>query len=415
MNDVPRKSPSSSLPLGSEDRALGFATICVHGRRRFDKHDEGIRVRAISTPIFMSSTFAFENAEQGARIFAGEEEGYAYTRLGNPTQSALEREVAFLEGGEAALAFASGMAAEVAAVLTHCGTGDQIVAGSTLYGGTYQLFAKTLPRLGIETTFVDARNARTFRDAITPRTKLFYVESPSNPTLDLTDLAAVASIAREAGIPLMVDNTFATPYYQQPLSLGADIVIHSATKYIGGHGDTIAGLLIGGRDFIEEVRGHQLRDLGAAISPFNAWLLLRGLKTLPVRMERHTASATEVAQYLAYHPKVARVHYPGLRTHPQHELMRRQMRGAGGILSFELRGGREAGRRLMNSVKLWTLAVSLGDVDSLIQHPATMTHSTYGSEELARVGISEGLVRLSVGLEDVRDLIEDLKQALQKV
>ena len=396
-------------------RESGFATICVHGKKHLDKHEAGRPIRAVSTPIFQSSTFAFENVEHGAAVFRGEDPSYVYTRLGNPTQTALETEMAFLEQGEAALALASGMAAATTAVLTCCRTGDHVVAGDTLYGGTHQLFTQTLPRLGIGVTEVPAVDPQNFADAITERTKLVYLESPANPTLVLTDIAAVAEIAHARGVPVLVDNTFCTPYLQNPLALGADIVLHSATKYIGGHGDTVAGILVGKQDWILQARMEILRDVGGCISPFNAWLLLRGLKTLPVRMDRHMENAMEVAQFLAYHPKVGKVIYPGLKTHPQHELARRQQRGFGGMISFMVEGGREAGRIVMDSVELCTLAVSLGDVDTLIEHPASMTHSTYGEDELKQVGIDPGMVRLSVGLENVEDIIADLRQALARI
>lgn len=390
----------------------GFATLCIHGRKHLDKHEAGRPIRAVSTPIFQSSTFAFENAEHGAAVFRGEDPSYVYTRLGNPTQTALESEMAYLERGEAALALASGMAAATTAVLTCCRAGDHIVAGDTLYGGTHQLFTQTLPRMGISVTEVPAADPANFARAITRKTKLVYLESPANPTLVLTDIAAVAAIARKRGVPVLVDNTFCTPYLQNPLELGADIVLHSATKYIGGHGDTVAGILVGKADWVMRARMEILRDVGGCISPFNAWLLLRGLKTLPVRMDRHMANATEVAQFLSFHPKVDHVIFPGLKTHPQHELASRQQRGPGGMISFLVKGGREAGRVVMDNVKLCTLAVSLGDVDTLIEHPATMTHSTYSEEELLKVGIHPAMVRLSVGLENVEDIIADLRQAL---
>jgi len=395
-----------------EEREPGFATICIHGKKHLDKHEVGRPIRAVSTPIFQSSTFAFENVEHGAAVFRGEDPSYVYTRLGNPTQAALETEMAYLEQGEAALALASGMAACTTAVLTCCRAGDHIVSGDTLYGGTHQLFTQTLPRMGIEVTEVPADDPRNFAEAITERTRMIYVESPANPTLVLTDIAAVAEIARRRGITVLVDNTFCTPYLQNPLGLGADVVLHSATKYIGGHGDTVAGILVGRQDWIMQARMEILRDVGGCISPFNAWLLLRGLKTLPVRMDRHMQNAMEVAQFLAYHPKVADVVYPGLKTHPQHDLARRQQRGFGGMISFLVEGGREAGRTVMDNVKLCTLAVSLGDVDTLIEHPASMTHPTYGEDELRRVGIDPSMVRLSVGLENVEDIIADLRQAL---
>jgi methionine-gamma-lyase len=405
--------------MAANSHEPGFATLCIHGKKHLDKHEGEKPIRAVSTPIFQSSTFAFENAEHGAAVFRGEDPSYVYTRLGNPTQTALETEMAYLEKGEAALALASGMAAATTAVLTCCQAGDHIVAGDTLYGGTHQLFTQTLPRLGISVTEVPVQDPDNFAKAITKKTKLVYLETPANPTLVLTDIPAVVKIAKAKQIPVLVDNTFCTPYLQNPLELGADIVLHSATKYIGGHGDTVAGILVSNAEWMMQARMETLRDVGGCISPFNAWLLLRGLKTLPVRMDRHLANAMEVAQFLSYHPKVDKVIYPGLKTHPQHELAARQMRGFGGMISFMVSGdkisGREAGRIVMDSVQLCTLAVSLGDVDTLIEHPATMTHSTYSEEELVQVGIDPAMVRLSVGLENVEDIIADLRQALAKV
>ncbi|MCP4573009.1 MAG: aminotransferase class I/II-fold pyridoxal phosphate-dependent enzyme [bacterium] len=400
--------------MSSKQREPGFSTLCIHGKKHLDKHESDRPIRAVSTPIFQSSTFAFENVAHGAAVFRGEDPSYVYTRLGNPTQTALETELAYLERGEAALALSSGMAAATTAVLTCCRHGEHIVSGDTLYGGTHQLFTQTLPRMGIEVTEVPADDPQNFANAITDKTRLIYLESPANPTLVLTDIGAVAEIAHAKGIPVLVDNTFCTPYLQNPLELGADIVLHSATKYIGGHGDTVAGILVGKQDWIMTARMEILRDVGGCISPFNAWLLLRGLKTLPVRMDRHMESALEVAQFLSYHPKVSEVIYPGLKTHPQHDLAARQQRGFGGMISFMVEGGRAAGEIVMDNVKLCTLAVSLGDVDTLIEHPASMTHSTYGEDELRTVGIDPAMVRLSVGLENVKDIIADLRQALAK-
>lgn len=398
--------------MAAKKNEPGFATLCIHGKKHLDKHEDGKPIRAVSTPIFQSSTFAFENAEHGAAVFRGEDASYVYTRLGNPTQSALETEMAYLEKGEAALALASGMAAATTAVLNCCQVGDHIVAGDTLYGGTHQLFTQTLPRMGITVTEVPSYDPQNFADAIQENTKLIFLETPANPTLVLTDITAVAEIAHARGIPVLVDNTFCTPYLQNPLELGADIVMHSATKYIGGHGDTVAGILVGKQDWIMRARMEILRDVGGCISPFNAWLLLRGLKTLPVRMDRHMSNAMEMAQFLSYHPKVEKVIYPGLKTHPQYELAARQQRGFGGMISFMVKGGREAGRVVMDNVKLCTLAVSLGDVDTLIEHPATMTHSTYSEDELVTVGIDPAMVRLSVGLESIEDIVADVRQAL---
>jgi methionine-gamma-lyase len=387
-----------------------FATICIHGSGGVDQ-----ATGAVSIPIYQSSTFAFQSAKAGAEIFAGEREGYVYTRIGNPTQAALEREVAFLENGEAGLAFGSGMAAISSVIFSLCKSGCNVVSSNTLYGGTHQFFMETLPRYDIQVREIDGTILDNFSKQIDENTACIYIETPANPTLTIIDIKNCAKIAKKHNIPLIVDNTFPTPFFQRPLDLGADIVVHSATKYIGGHGDTVAGVVVGKKDYIDGLRGEILRDLGGIISPLNAWLLVRGLKTLAVRMQRHEENALEGAKYLAWHPKVKHVWYPGLTTHPQHALACEQMSGFGGIVSFELKGGRKAGEKLMNSVELFTLAVSLGDVDSLIEHPASMTHSTYSAKDLKNVGILEGFVRLSVGLEDRQDLIEDLSQALKKV
>jgi methionine-gamma-lyase len=387
-----------------------FATLCVHGSGGADP-----MTGAVSIPIYQSSTFAFHNAREGAQIFAGEKEGYVYTRIGNPTQAALEREIAFLENGEAGLAFASGMAAISAVIFSLCRQGSNFVASNTLYGGTHQLFVETLPKYGIEVREVDGCNLAAVGESVDHNTRGIYIETPANPTLTIIDIEECAKIARKHKIPLIVDNTFPTPYFQRPLNLGADIVIHSATKYIGGHGDTVAGVVIGQKKYIDELRGSILRDIGGIISPLSAWLLVRGLKTLAVRMERHQENAFEIAKYLAFHPKIERVWYPGLTTHPHHELAKKQMSGFGGIVSCEVKGGRKAGEKLMDNLQIFTLAVSLGDVDSLIEHPASMTHSTYSTDELKKIGICEGFVRLSVGIEDSHDLIEDLSQALRRV
>jgi methionine-gamma-lyase len=387
-----------------------LGTLCVHGSGGVDP-----ATGALSIPIYQSSTFAFKNARAGADIFAGKSDGYCYTRMGNPTQAALEREIAFLENGEAGLAFGSGMAAISSIVLSLCKNGDNVVASNTLYGGTHQFFMETLPRYDIEVREVDGTNLDNFTNNADEKTRCIFIETPANPTLAIIDIKNCAKIAHHYKIPLVVDNTFSTPYFQRPLDLGADIVVHSATKYIGGHGDTVAGIVVGKKDYIDELRGSILRDMGGIISPLNAWLLVRGLKTLAIRMERHEENALEVAKYLSFHPKVKQVWYPGLSTHPQHKLACEQMKGFGGIVSFDLKAGRKAGEKLMNSVRLFTLAVSLGDVDSLIEHPASMTHSTYNAKELTEMGISEGFVRLSIGIEDRYDLIDDLSQSLKKI
>ena len=367
---------------------------------------------AVATPIHMASTYAFPSAEVAAAVFAGEESGYVYTRWGNPTQTMLERRIAALEGGEVALATASGMAAIATAVMTAAKAGDHIVATQAIYSGTYNLLARELPRYGVTTTFVDATNPDNVAQALRDNTRIVYLESPGNPTLVLNDIAAIARIAHDAGAQVFIDNTFATPVNQRPLELGADVVLYSATKYFCGHGDAIGGAIVGTREFIEEARRSILRDIGGAISPFNAWLISRGLQMLPLRMERHNANAMQVAGFLEQHPQVGSVSYPGLPSHPQHELARRQMQGFGGMVCFEVRGGIEAGRRLMNRVRLCTLAVSLGDVKTLICHSASTTHSTVPREARLAAGITDGLVRLSVGLEDPEDIIADLERAL---
>ncbi len=393
-----------------ELKKAGFSTICVHGSGGVDKS-----TGAVATPIYQSSTFAFKNAQEGAALFSGEKEGYIYTRLGNPTQDALEKEMSFLENGEAALAVASGMAATSCVILTLMGCGDTLIASDTLYGGTHQFFKESLGKIGIRVKEIDTSNPDEIEKNFDNKTKAIYLETPANPTLKLADIRKTAEIAHKNNAVLIIDNTFATPYYQRPLTLGADIVIHSATKYIGGHGDTIGGIIISTKSFIDKARGETLRDFGGCISPFNAWLLLRGLKTLPVRMDRHSHNALRLAQYLSFHPKVQQIFYPGLRIHPQYDLAAKQMSGFGGMISFILKGGKDAGITLCNSVKLMTLAVSLGDCDTLIEHPASMTHSTYSNEELEMAGIDPGLIRISVGIEGIDDLIADLSQALKRI
>jgi len=399
-------------------KALGFSTKAVHGRKHFDKHETAQHkpIRSISTPIFMSSTFAFETAEHGARVFAGEVDDYFYTRMGNPTTAALESEIAYLEGAEMGLAFGSGMAAISHLTFALVKSGEKLVYTDTVYGGTHKLYSSLCPHyFNIETVHVNGCDLADVAAHVDDRTKMLLIETPANPTLAIIDIAACAEIAHRHNAPLVVDNTFATPYLQNPLDFGADVVVHSATKYLNGHGDVVAGLLVGPKQYLHEVNTEMIREVGGIISPFNSWLILRGIRSLPVRMDRHCASAAEIAQYLAFHPKVERVYFPGLRTHPGYEIAKRQMRAFGGMVAFDIKGGRDAGRILCNNVNVWTLAVSLGDVDSLLSHPASMTHSSYSDEMLATAGIGPGLIRLSVGLEDVDDLIDDLSQAFKKV
>ena len=386
-----------------------FATKAVHA----GQHPDPL-TGSVSVPIYETSTFVFKSAEQGAARFADTEEGYIYTRLGNPTIRALERNVAELENGEDARACASGMAAIYTAVTSIVKKNDHVVATDCLYGGTLKLFSDILPKFGIEFTLVDSSNVANVEAAIKENTKLIFIETPTNPTLKLTDLQAVSKIARKHGITTMVDNTFMSPYFQRPLELDADIVVHSLTKYLGGHSDLVGGIIVSSNPFFKTL-DPLLKNTGATLGPFEAWLTLRGIKTLPIRMERHNENAIKVAEFLETHPKIKKVYYPGLKSHPQHELARRQMSGFGGTLSFELKGGLEAGRKLMNSVKLCLLAVSLGAVETLIQHPASMTHAIVPKEERLKAGITDSLVRISVGIEDVTDIIQDLKQALEKI
>lgn len=369
---------------------------------------------AISVPIYNAAVFAFPDAEQGAAIHEGEQPGYFYGRISNPTQDALESALCELEGGAAALALASGMAAISTTLLTLLKAGDHIVAPESLYATTNALLSGMLESFGVAVTYVDATDAENYRKATRAETRVLYLESPANPTLKLVDMAAVANIAQENNLVTVMDNTFATPFNQRPIDFGIDVVIHSATKYLGGHGDLVAGIMIGSEETVKRARWHTNKILGGVISPNTAWLVLRGIKTLALRMERHNSNALAVARFLVEHPKVEAVHYPGLPTHPQHELAKLQMNGFGGMIAFEV-GGVEEGRRLVNNVKLCTLAVSLGDVATLIQHSASMTHASVPPEKRLEVGITDGLLRLSVGIERAEDIINDLDQALGRV
>jgi methionine-gamma-lyase len=390
-------------------QSFGFATRAIHhGYNPHDYHG------ALIPPVFMTATYAFEDIAQGQRRFLGEEPGYVYSRVGNPTVSVLESRLASLEGGEAALATSSGMGAITSALWTLVQSGDAILADQTLYGCTYGYFAHGLARLGVEVHFADFTDPAAVEEALTPNTKVVFFESPANPNMRLIDVAAVSAVAKRHGMLTMVDNTYCTPYLQRPIELGADLVVHSATKYLGGHGDLIAGAVIGAKERIDEMRFFGVKEMtGANISAMDAFLVQRGLKTLELRMRQHCASAGNLATMLELHPAVAEVRYPGLSSHPQYELAQRQMRLPGGMIALELKGGYAAGVRFMDRLQLVTRAVSLGDCESLAQHPASMTHSTYTPEERARHGISEGLVRLSVGLETVDDLRADIRQALE--
>lgn len=387
--------------------AQGFGTKCVH----FGTCPDPV-TGALNTPIYQTSTFAFEDADQGARRFAGEEEGYIYTRLGNPNHTAVERKLAALEGGQAAAVASSGMGAIASVLWTALSGGDHVIAANSIYGCTHSLMNHHFPRFGIEVTFMSLADLAAVKAAVKPNTKVIYCESPANPTMEIADLEGLAKIAHDAGALLIVDNTYCSPVIQRPIEFGADVVLHSVTKYLNGHGDVIAGAAVGSAEFIARVKGEGLKDLtGATMSPFDAYLMLRGMKTLHVRVPRHCETALEIARFLEKRPEVAHVWYPGLDSFPQKELARKQMKYFGAMIAMDLKGGFEAGKKFINSTKLWTLAVSLGDTESLIQHPASMTHSALSDEEQAAAGISKGLIRLSVGLEDAEDLKADLAQA----
>lgn len=390
---------------------MKFSTRAVHAG--YKKNEYG----ALATPIYQTSTFIFDSAEQGGRRFALEEDGYIYTRLGNPTCSQVEDKLANLENAEAAVAMSSGMGAITSVFWAALKGGDHVVAAKTLYGCTFAYLNHGLSRFGVETTFVDSIDPENIRAAMRPNTKIVYLESPANPNMLISDIEAISKIAHEIeGCIVVVDNTYSTPYIQRPLDLGADVVIHSATKYLNGHGDVIAGFAAGRQEFMNQVRLVGIKDMtGSVLSPFDSYLINRGMKTLEIRMEKHCSNAKIVAEFLEAHPAVVSIAYPGLKSFPQYELAKKQMNLPGAMIAFEVKGGLEAGKKLMNTLELCTLAVSLGDTETLIQHPASMTHSPYTPEERALSGISEGLVRLSIGLEDAGDIIDDLKQALDKL
>ncbi|CAN5923232.1 PLP-dependent aspartate aminotransferase family protein [soil metagenome] len=369
---------------------------------------------AVSVPIYQSSTFMFPSAEEGAARFDGSSKGPIYTRLCNPTTEALEVCVAALEGGCGAIGTATGMAAVATVLLTLLKPGDHVVATDPLYGASRGLLDNRMGRLGVVTTWVPATDPAALRAAVRPTTRMIYVETPANPTLDLVDLEAAAAVARAAGAPLVVDNTFAGPHLQRPIALGADVVLHSMTKSLNGHSDVVAGVVVA-KDpaMLKALRG-TAASFGTTMDPHQAWLVLRGIRTLGMRVERAQANATLLAPWLEAHPAVAWVRYPGLPSHPQHALAARQMDGPGSIIAFEMKGGVEAGQRLIGAVQMITLAVSLGGVESLIEHPASMTHHNVSAEERLREGITPGLVRLAVGCEDVEDLRADLAQAFAR-
>ncbi|GMA98415.1 homocysteine synthase [Pelosinus sp. IPA-1] len=423
----------------SVQEKLRFDSLAVHGGQ---EPDPTTGSRAV--PIYQTTAYNFRDSEHAANLFGLKESGNIYSRLTNPTTDVLEKRITALEGGVGALAFASGHAAISGAILNIAQAGDEIVSSSTLYGGTYNMFSYTLPNLGIKVTFVDPRDPENFQKAITPKTKALYGEVIGNPKIDIFDIEKVAEVAHRNGIPLIVDSTFATPYLCRPLDFGADIVVHSATKFIGGHGTSMGGLVIDGGKFnwdngkfpllseadpsyhglkytealgplafIIRLRIQVLRDLGACLSPFNSFQFLQGLETLHLRMKRHSENAQAVAEHLAKHESVSWVSYPGLTNHPDYNLAKKYFpRGAGAILTFGIKGGLEAGRKFIDSLQLFSLLANVGDAKSLVIHPASTTHSQLTSEQRASAGVPDDMVRLSIGIEDVEDLIEDLDQGL---
>jgi len=425
----------------SEERQYSLETLALHAGQEVDPNTLS---RAL--PIYQTTSYVFRDTDHAANLFGLREFGNIYTRLMNPTTDAFEKRVAALEGGAAALATSSGQAAITFSILNIAGAGDEIVSASSLYGGTYNLFAITLPKIGIKVHFVDPTDPENFRKAITPRTKALYAESIGNPRGDVLDIEAVAKIAHEHGIPLIVDNTLPSPYLLRPIEHGADIVVHSATKFIGGHGTSIGGVIVDSGKFDWKASGkfpgftepdpsyhglvyvdavgpiayaikarvQLMRDIGACLSPFNAFLLVQGLETLHLRMERHSENALKVAQFLQQHDAVLNVNYPGLPGHPSYDLAKKYLpKGAGAILTFEIKGGVEAGKKVINSVKLFSHLANVGDSKSLIIHPASTTHSQLEGEELLSTGVTPGMIRLSVGTENVEDIIYDLSQAIE--
>lgn len=424
----------------STEKTLGFDTLCLHAGQ---EPDPTTGSRAV--PIYQTSSYAFKNSEHAANLFALKEFGNIYTRIMNPTQDVFEKRVAALEGGIGALATSSGQAAITFAILNIAGAGDEIVASSSLYGGTYNLFAVTLPKLGINVKFVDSSNPENYRAAVTDKTKAFFGETLGNPRIDVLDIEAVANIAHEVGVPLIIDNTFATPYLCKPIDFGADIVVHSTTKFIGGHGTSIGGIIVdsgkfnwdngrfpglttpdpsyhgvnyyealGGLAYIIKARVQLMRDLGACVSPFNAFMFLQGLETLSLRMERHVENALAIAKFLQEHPSVTWVNYPGLSENSEYQKAQKYLpKGAGAILTFGIKGGVEAGKKFIDSLEIFSHLANVGDAKSLVIHPASTTHQQLTEEQQIASGVLPEMVRLSVGIESIEDLKADLDQALR--
>ncbi|KQL43656.1 methionine gamma-lyase [Brevibacillus choshinensis] len=387
--------------------AWGMNTRMIHSALNLDSQSG-----AISQSVIPAVAYAFPDVETAAAVVSGEKPGIYYGRYGNPTVRILEQKIAEMEGGEDSVGLSSGMAAISSALLAVLQQGDHVVVTKDVYGGTYSFLTSLAPRFGISFDFVDCTNLHAIKAAIQPNTKAIYIETPSNPRLTVLDIQAISKISQAYSIPLIVDNTFMSPCLQNPLLLGADLVVHSATKYLNGHGDVLAGFVVGNKTYTQFIRKKIAGDLGQNLNAWEAYLILRGLKTMGLRVQQHCNSAQLVAEYLESHPAIENVFYPGLQSHPQHLLAKEQMRGMGGIVSFEVAGGIEEGKRFINKLKLAMISFSLGDPETLVQHPATMTHAAILPEERLKFGITDGLIRLSVGLEDPQDIIADLKQAL---
>lgn len=387
----------------------GFNSQLIHYSGHHDSYG------AATVPIYQTSTFGFASAQDGADCFAGIKQGYMYTRIGNPTIRALERQVALLEHGCDSVALASGMAAVSTVYLGLLNAGDHVVSSSAVYGASRVLLEQHMARFGVDSTFVNTADIEQVKAAVTPKTRMVYIETPANPTMEISDIRACAELAHSVGALLVVDNTFCSPYLSNPIDFGADVVLHSITKFINGHADIVGGIVIAGKEDVYSKLRNAMINFGGNMDPHQAYLVIRGLKTLGIRIDRAQDNARKVAEFLASHPKVEWVKYPGLKTHPQYDLAQKQMKGPGTMISFSLKGGLEAGRTLMDNVKMCILAVSLGGVETLIQHPASMTHSKVPQKAREKAGITDGLVRFSVGIENVEDIIGDLSQALEKI
>lgn len=391
----------------SEDE--GFSTLSVHAGETRDP-----QTGAVATPIYETSVFAFSNTRKLIEVIGGGAAGYVYTRYGNPTVRAAEKKIAELEGAEDSAVFSSGMAAITTTLFTLVSSGDHVVSTLDLYGGTLEFFKNILPKFGVEASLVEATDFNAIASSVRTNTKVIYAETPTNPTLKIVDVAKIAKLAKRKGLTAVVDSTFASPFNIKPIQLGADIVVHSATKYLGGHNDLTAGVVCGSSEIIQKLK-EMRKNLGCTLDPFAAWLLLRGLKTLGLRMERHNSNGMQIAEYLANHPKVKKVYYPGLRSHPQYSIARRQMKGFGGVVSFEVDGGSEETMKFVENLKLCSLAASLGGTETLVTQPATSSHYFVNEEVRKEAGITDQLVRLALGIEDPKDIIADLEQAFNKI